>query len=211
MESPYFIIPISITFVITHHYILISEKNKLNIMEGDTSHDPFFSRNLLLFSSWLILVINLCFSWRIISLSLNIWNDDHILKKIINFMQLPVNPYILLCGIFLFLIGFTIRIYSIKTLGPFFTFEVGLRKNHQLIMTGPYRFIRHPGYLGYICLSLGMYLFLSTLLGLFLNLLVCFIIYRKRIPLEEKILANFFGEDFKSYKDKTKIFIPFIF
>ena len=211
MESPYFVIPISITFVIIHHYILVSEKNKLNLMEGDTSHDPFFSRKLLLFSSWLILFINLCFSWRIISLSLKTWNDDHILKKVINFMQLPINPYLLLCGFFLFLIGFAIRIYSIKTLGSFFTFEVGLRKDHKLITTGPYRFIRHPGYFGYICLSLGMYLFLSTLLGLFLNLLVCFIIYRKRIPLEEKILADFFGEEFQNYKNKTKVFIPFIF
>ena len=211
MESPYFVIPLSITFVIVNHYVLISEKNKLKSLEGDISHDPFFNRNLLLFSSWLTLFINLCFSWRIISLSLNTWNHDHILKKIISFMRLPINPYILFCGFFLFIIGFAIRVYSIKTLGHFFTFEVGTRKNHKLIINGPYRFIRHPGYLGYICLSLGMYLFLSTLLGLFLNLFVCFIIYRKRIPLEEKMLADFFGEDFKSYKNKTKMLIPFIF
>lgn len=40
------------------------------------------------------------------------------------------------------------RLWAMKTLGEFFTFEVVIRKNHQLITTGPYKYLMHPSYTG---------------------------------------------------------------
>ena len=34
------------------------------------------------------------------------------------------------------------------TLGAYFTYQVKIQTDHRLIETGPYRRIRHPGYLG---------------------------------------------------------------
>jgi len=37
-----------------------------------------------------------------------------------------------------------------------FTGELSIRKNHKLITTGPYRFVRHPSYSGILVVVLGM-------------------------------------------------------
>ncbi|KAF8816520.1 hypothetical protein BYT27DRAFT_6397575 [Phlegmacium glaucopus] len=55
-------------------------------------------------------------------------------------------PFILawICTMF----GTYIRKSCYKTLGRMFTFELSLRKNHQLITSGPYSVVRHPSYIG---------------------------------------------------------------
>ena len=124
---------------------------------------------------------------------------------------MSLNLIVFLTGILLFTFGFILRIYAIRELGPFFTFEVGLRKSHQLITNGPYSIIRHPGYLGYILISIGLYTFLGTFFGIILSFTICSLIYFKRIPIEEKILSKKFGDEFEKYKLKTKKIIPFIY
>jgi len=191
--------------------MLIGETHKLRDKEGDQSYDPFFSRLILHLFSWSTLFLNISFSWRVVFLSLNLWKEDTIFKKAMSFWGFTPNNFVIIFGILLFVFGFALRFYSIRTLGSLFTFEVGMRKNHKLITHGPYTFIRHPSYLGYICLSLGMYLFFATFMGMILTLVTCFFFYTKRIPLEEQVLLDNFGDEFKQYKKKTKKLIPFIF
>src|SRR5205814_8840173 len=58
-------------------------------------------------------------------------------------------------GVVLFVIGLTVRWASIIYLGRFFTVNVAIAQDHQLITTGPYRFVRHPSYTGNLFLFLG--------------------------------------------------------
>jgi protein-S-isoprenylcysteine O-methyltransferase Ste14 len=51
-------------------------------------------------------------------------------------------------GFGLFLLGLALRWYSIFYLGRFFTTNVAVAKDHRLIDSGPYRFVRHPSYTG---------------------------------------------------------------
>ncbi|TFK65163.1 hypothetical protein BDN72DRAFT_801442, partial [Pluteus cervinus] len=53
-------------------------------------------------------------------------------------------------GFFLTSLGTFIRLWSYKSLGRLFTFELHIRPDHQLIVDGPYAFIRHPSYTGLI-------------------------------------------------------------
>src|SRR6266498_1396694 len=53
----------------------------------------------------------------------------------------------------LIVLGSTLRIYSIQTLGHYFTCNVEILKDHKLVTTGPYKYIRHPSYSGGIMLS----------------------------------------------------------
>jgi protein-S-isoprenylcysteine O-methyltransferase Ste14 len=48
----------------------------------------------------------------------------------------------------LLVIGAMIRRSCYLTLGPFFTFQLSIRKHHKLITSGLYGFVRHPGYTG---------------------------------------------------------------
>ncbi len=44
----------------------------------------------------------------------------------------------------LIVLGSTLRIYSIQTLGHYFTCNVEILKDHKLVTTGPYKYIRRP-------------------------------------------------------------------
>ena len=46
------------------------------------------------------------------------------------------------------MVGVALRWYSVIYLGRFFTANVAILKDHQLVDTGPYRFVRHPSYTG---------------------------------------------------------------
>lgn len=52
--------------------------------------------------------------------------------------------------------GACIRATCYHHLGRFFTFELALRDNHQLVTTGPYAIVRHPAYTGSILALVGM-------------------------------------------------------
>ena len=59
-------------------------------------------------------------------------------------------------GAVLVVIGLIIRIMSIMTLRQYFTYSVANVEDHQLIETGLYKNIRHPGYLGQLLIFLGI-------------------------------------------------------
>jgi len=77
-----------------------------------------------------------------------------------------------------------------------------------LVQSGPYRFIRHPAYAGYLLMSLGLALGYSSLAGLaaMLFLLLPSIVYR--IHVEDKMLAEHFGDEFKTYAARAARLIP---
>jgi protein-S-isoprenylcysteine O-methyltransferase len=60
-------------------------------------------------------------------------------------------------GAALFAAGLALRWYAIVYLGRFFTVNVAISKDHRLIDTGPYRFIRHPSYTGAIMAFVGVF------------------------------------------------------
>ncbi|KAH9481022.1 Protein-S-isoprenylcysteine O-methyltransferase B [Psilocybe cubensis] len=64
---------------------------------------------------------------------------------------------IFLFGVCLMLSGTLIRIRCYRTLGKLFTFELSIMKNHTLVTTGPYAYVRHPSYTGLILNVIGGY------------------------------------------------------
>jgi protein-S-isoprenylcysteine O-methyltransferase Ste14 len=56
--------------------------------------------------------------------------------------------------------GIGIRLWAIKSLGKYFTFELAIRKDHKLITKGPYKYLRHPSYTGLLLEVIGYTLFM---------------------------------------------------
>jgi protein-S-isoprenylcysteine O-methyltransferase Ste14 len=106
--------------------------------------------------------------------------------------------------------GICLRVWAIGILGKNFTATVKVTKEHELIKTGPYRYIRHPSYLGAFIAIAGCPIFLNNLITIFVSIIAMMIVYYYRIIFEEKALGDHFGKLYEEYKKHTYRLIPLI-
>ncbi len=114
-------------------------------------------------------------------------------------------------GSFLVVSGLIIRINSILTLKQQFTYTVTTIENHQLIETGFYKVIRHPGYLGQLIIFLGISTALSNWVSILSMVISVLIGYSYRIKTEEKFMIEQMGNKYIDYQKRTKRLIPMIY
>lgn len=100
--------------------------------------------------------------------------------------------------------------WSASNLGKQWRYEAALSEDHDLIRTGPYRWIRHPIYASMFAIVL------ATLAGwtwwpMAAASLVFFLAGAVvRIRAEERLLAERFGPRFFEYRKTTRAFIPLL-
>jgi protein-S-isoprenylcysteine O-methyltransferase Ste14 len=114
-------------------------------------------------------------------------------------------------GSILAIIGLIIRVTSILTLKQQFTYTVTKIENHELIETGLYKSIRHPGYLGQLIIFLGISVTLSNWLSVLLMIIPVLLGYLNRIRVEERFMIDQMGQKYIDYQKRTKRLIPMIF
>lgn len=114
-------------------------------------------------------------------------------------------------GLGMALAGVIFRIYAIRILNEFFTYTVSKTQDHQLVEKGPYRFIRHPAYLGQLIIFLGVSVALSNWLSVLGMMIPVIVVYGYRIYTEEKFMSEFMGDPYIAYCQRTKRLIPGIF
>lgn len=114
-------------------------------------------------------------------------------------------------GLIFILAGSIIRLVAFRTLGKYFSIMVTIQQNHKLVKKGIYRLIRHPAYTGLFLFMLGIGLSLGNWLSLFIIFTISVTIAFVRVPLEEKVLIERFGDEYRSYMKKTKRYIPYLF
>jgi protein-S-isoprenylcysteine O-methyltransferase Ste14 len=114
-------------------------------------------------------------------------------------------------GVIFIIMGVGLRWYAIFTLGGYFTRDVAVSANQQVIQRGPYRFIRHPAYSGTFLTMLGVGLAMTNWASL-ISLLTCvFIGHFNRVRVEEKALIQTLGQPYIEYMRHTWRFIPLVF
>jgi len=112
-------------------------------------------------------------------------------------------------GLPVYLIFSWIQVWSFKSLGDNYSQDIIIKKDHQLVTTGPFRYIRHPQYFSQILINIGgTTATVSYVLGILT--LIEIPIYIMRALLEDKMLAKHFAEQFSAYKKKSGFMIPFI-
>ena len=115
-----------------------------------------------------------------------------------------------LAGLLLTFLGFFLMNWSVMALGKQFSVEVTIQENHQLVTNGPYRYIRHPRYLGILIFFCGISIVFRSWLGLILmGIVLIALIWRIRD--EEKLMFQEFQGEWETYKSKSSALIPFIY
>jgi protein-S-isoprenylcysteine O-methyltransferase Ste14 len=111
-------------------------------------------------------------------------------------------------GLVLYAAGCVLRIGPMFALKNRFRAPWTAQKQHYLVTTGFYRYIRHPSYLGAFLALLGWFLVFRCWIGC----VVCLLLIPLAIPeirKEEKMLADEFGEEYAAYKRRTWM-LPFV-
>jgi protein-S-isoprenylcysteine O-methyltransferase Ste14 len=113
-----------------------------------------------------------------------------------------------LSGCMLALTGAILVLRSRAELGSAWSLLPRADRDAGLITTGPYRFVRHPIYLGLTVLATGNALGFGSYLAFLIVLtgIVPTFVWRARV--EELQLSHTFGERFALYRRQTKMIIP---
>lgn len=110
-------------------------------------------------------------------------------------------------GLFVYFLGIVIRWVSILQLKKEFTVDVSIHTDHQLKTDGFYRYVRHPSYSGLLLICFGLCLAMNSLFSMLAVIsVVLAVLYR--INIEESILSQEFGDNYKDYMEKTSKIIP---
>jgi protein-S-isoprenylcysteine O-methyltransferase Ste14 len=121
---------------------------------------------------------------------------------------LPRTVWIQVAGLLLVIIGSALFVWARRTLGNFYSGHVSVIEGQPLIRSGPYRFIRHPAYAGYLLITLGLALGYSSFAGLTVVLFIVLPCMVYHIYVEDKLLAGYFGVQFEDYARGTKRLLP---
>jgi len=116
-----------------------------------------------------------------------------------------------LIGAGLIFAGLLMRFWSIAALGKFYTNLVAFQQDHKVVKSGPYKFIRHPGYAGAYLVYAGFGVAMGSVIGLVLVMVLIVYAFQRRIAVEEKVMVEGLGDEYRSYIQSTKKIIPFIY
>jgi protein-S-isoprenylcysteine O-methyltransferase Ste14 len=104
--------------------------------------------------------------------------------------SMPVSTLLKMVGFILFITGFLLSTWAMVE-NRFFSSVVRIQKErgHVVCDTGPYQWVRHPGYLGALISWVGMPLFVGSLWG-YIPVLLIVILYIIRTRLEDQTLQS---------------------
>ena len=122
-----------------------------------------------------------------------------------------INSIITAFGLLLILLGIIIRWVAIVQLGKSFTVDVAITDAARLKTDGLFRRVRHPSYLGLLIIIIGFSVTMNSLISFFIFVISVTVAVLNRIRVEEKVLFQEFGDNYKEYKSKTKKLIPGIY
>jgi protein-S-isoprenylcysteine O-methyltransferase Ste14 len=122
-------------------------------------------------------------------------------------LAVPCPAWLRGAGFFLGIASLGLWTWTQAALGRLWSANLMLREKHRLITTGPYARIRHPLYLAMIGWSAGLALVAANWVFLALALVVSSV-FIVRVPREEQMLLDQFGDGYRSYMERTGGFFP---
>ncbi len=127
-----------------------------------------------------------------------------------DWLQLPDPSWVRYLGLLIYILALGWIYWSFWTLGRQHSAEVTIQEHHVLVTRGPYRWVRHPMYLGLLLFPMGAALVFGSLLAVGLQL-VLVLLFVWRIGDEERLMAEEFGDRWVAYSSRTWRLIPRVY
>jgi protein-S-isoprenylcysteine O-methyltransferase Ste14 len=127
--------------------------------------------------------------------------------KGLNARLLPETPAVLWVGLALTAVGVGLAIWARLTLGANWSGVVTVKKDHELIRKGLYRWIRHPIYTGILTSFIGTALIMNHIRG-WLGFLIVWATFYFKARREESFLRQEFTYGFEEHAKRTGMFLP---
>ena len=157
------------------------------LKEGQTLKSKI-AYNLLLLMSYVLLLV----SSKIIFL---------------NYVLIKVSNVINILSLILSVSGLVLCIYSRIVLGSNWSRDVMIKEKHELITTGPYKYIRHPIYAGLLLLFFGTTLAIGNV-GSILGFILLLVNFKIKIKKEENLMLKHFNRRYLNYMKRTGSIVP---
>ncbi len=121
------------------------------------------------------------------------------------------SPRLPWAGIAAMVAGLALRVWAAQILGAFYTRTLRTSTEQRIVEEGPYRVVRHPGYLGVLLLWLGAGLAAANWIAAAAIAAALARAYSKHMDAEEAMLAATFAGDYARYAGRTRRLIPFVY
>jgi protein-S-isoprenylcysteine O-methyltransferase Ste14 len=126
-----------------------------------------------------------------------------------NLRLIPDADWVLLTGALICLFGLFITLWARRTLAGNWSSDVTFKQGHELVRTGPYRFVRHPIYTGLLVMCLGTTIEIGKLRG-GLALALMTVAFWIKLKQEERLMLRHFPDEYPVYQRQVKALVPFI-
>jgi protein-S-isoprenylcysteine O-methyltransferase Ste14 len=126
--------------------------------------------------------------------------------------SIPIDRFRFLAplGLFIQSASLLFAVWARWHLGRNWSGAVRIAVDHELIRTGPYRFLRHPIYTAMLGMTLGTAI-VSGRYQAFLGIAILVLAYLRKTRLEEQALLDNFGAAYEDYRRDTWALVPLLF
>lgn len=132
----------------------------------------------------------------------------YIISPWLNFADYHLPFWAATIGIIIFIISLLIFLKSHVDLGKNWHASLEIKDNHTLIANGIYKTIRHPMYFSFALWSIAQCFLLQNYIAGFSTLVIDIIMYFIRVPKEEQMMIDQFGEEYRAYMKQTGRLFP---
>jgi protein-S-isoprenylcysteine O-methyltransferase Ste14 len=121
----------------------------------------------------------------------------------------PQTDAILVTAAILCICGLGFCFWARAVLGSNWSGTVTLKENHELILRGPYRLVRHPIYTGLLAMVIATVIQQGHIAGI-IGLILVFVSLWIKLSDEEEVMHKQFPDQYAAYRERVKRIIPFI-
>lgn len=123
---------------------------------------------------------------------------------------LPGGDALRWAGLVVLACGAALRVWPMLALGGRFASVAAIQEGHSLQTSGIYGLVRHPSYVGILLMDIGFAgVFRSSVAVLLLP--IVFWMFKRRMDVEEQLLVEQFGEQYRGYMGRTSRLLPGVY